>query len=253
MKTFFLILSLSTCFIARAWAQRPPSDLIPAEKDSIKVQPIRHGTLILAWAGNTIYVDPVQREEVFEGLSAPDIILVTDVHGDHLSIEAIRRIITPHTQIVAPPAVTDRLSEAEFKHHILTVANGGRILTNGISIRAIPMYNIPSSGQARHPKGRGNGYVINLGGKKVYISGDTEDIQEMRALKGIDVAFLCMNMPYTMDVSQAASAVLDFKPAIVYPYHYRGSDIEKFEALVQAGSDTIEVRLRDWYPGRESE
>jgi L-ascorbate metabolism protein UlaG (beta-lactamase superfamily) len=114
------------------------------------------------------------------------------------------------------------------------------------------MYNLPENSDSRHTKGRGNGYVINFGGKNVYISGDTEDIPEMRHLKNIDVAFVCMNLPYTMDVNQAANAVLEFKPKIVYPYHYRGqeglSDVSAFKKLVNDGNKSIEVRLVNWYP-----
>jgi L-ascorbate metabolism protein UlaG (beta-lactamase superfamily) len=124
--------------------------------------------------------------------------------------------------------------------------NGETATLGDIKAEAIPMYNTTPDQLRYHPKGRGNGYVLTLGGKRVYISGDSEDIPEMRALKDIDVAFLCMNLPYTMTVEQAASAVRAFKPKIVYPYHSRGSDLEKFKSLV--GSDSgVEVRLRDWY------
>jgi L-ascorbate metabolism protein UlaG (beta-lactamase superfamily) len=121
-----------------------------------------------------------------------------------------------------------------------------------IRVEAIPMYNLPESPDNRHTKGRGNGYVLTIGGKRIYISGDTEAIPEMRTLKNIDVAFVCMNLPYTMDVDQAADGVLDFVPKVVYPYHYRGkgglSDIDKFKALVNKKNTNIDVRLRNWYP-----
>lgn len=114
------------------------------------------------------------------------------------------------------------------------------------------MYNLPESAESRHPKGRGNGYVMTVGGKRIYLSGDTSDIPEMRKLKNIDVAFVCMNLPFTMDINQAASAVLDFKPSIVYPYHYRGqggfSDVEAFKKLVEEGDSKIRVHLANWYP-----
>ena len=113
------------------------------------------------------------------------------------------------------------------------------------------MYNLPEAVDAKHTKGRGNGYILTMGGKNIYISGDTEDIPEMRDLKNIDVAFICMNLPYTMDIHQAASAVLDFKPKVVYPYHYRGkpglSDIKAFKDLVNKEDPRIIVKLRDWY------
>jgi L-ascorbate metabolism protein UlaG (beta-lactamase superfamily) len=110
------------------------------------------------------------------------------------------------------------------------------------------MYNLPEAPDAFHTKGRGNGYVLTIGGKNIYISGDTEDIPEMRSLTNIDIAFVCMNLPYTMDPTQAAQGVLAFKPKIVYPYHYRGQDVNTFKTLVNEGNKNIEVRLREWYP-----
>jgi L-ascorbate metabolism protein UlaG (beta-lactamase superfamily) len=116
------------------------------------------------------------------------------------------------------------------------------------------MYNLPESPTSKHTKGRGNGYILNIGGKLIYISGDTQGIPEMRSLKNIDIAFICMNLPYTMDIKEAADAVLEFKPIIVYPYHYRGkdglSDVNAFKSLVEAGNKNIEVRLRNWYPAK---
>jgi len=136
---------------------------------------------------------------------------------------------------------------------LIILKNGDQQVVSGISIQAIPMYNLPESATAMHTKGRGNGYVLSLGGKNIYISGDTQGIPEMRSLKNIDIAFVCMNLPYTMDVKEAADAVLAFKPKIVYPYHYRGqnglSDVNAFKSLVEAGDKNIEVRLRNWYPG----
>lgn len=121
-----------------------------------------------------------------------------------------------------------------------------------VAIEAIPMYNLRKEALKFHEKGRGNGYILTLGGERVYISGDTEDIPEMRNLENIDIAFVCMNLPYTMTVESAASAVLDFKPKKVYPYHYRGteglSDVGKFKTLVNEGDSSIDVIQLDWYP-----
>lgn len=117
-----------------------------------------------------------------------------------------------------------------------------------IMVKAVPMYNLPQTMDSRHAKGRGNGYLLTIGGKSIYISGDTEDIPEMRALEDVDIAFVCMNLPYTMDINQAASAVLEFKPSIVYPYHHRGQDINAFKKLVNNKNRKIDVRVRNWYP-----
>ena len=124
------------------------------------------------------------------------------------------------------------------------MANREKKEVAGIQVEAVPMYNLTEERLRYHQKGRGNGYLVTLGGKRIYISGDTEDIPEMRALKDIDAAFVCMNLPYTMTEEQAASAVKEFQPEIVYPYHYRGSDMEKFKELV---GEAAEVRVLDWY------
>jgi L-ascorbate metabolism protein UlaG (beta-lactamase superfamily) len=119
---------------------------------------------------------------------------------------------------------------------------------DGIGVEAVPAYNITAARLKNHPKGRDNGYVLSIGGKRIYVSGDTEDVPEMLSLKSIDIAFICMNSP-TMDEQHAANAVKAFKPRIVYPYHYKGSDLEKFKALV-GDEPGVEVRLRNWYPAK---
>ena len=154
------------------------------------------------------------------------------------------------TTIVAPAAVADELPQVD-RSRVEVLGNGQALDWEGITIEAVPMYNLTADRLQFHPKGRGNGYLLTLGGKRVYISGDTEDIPEMRQLENIDAAFVCMNLPYTMDVEAAADAVLEFKPKIVYPYHYRGkggmSDLKQFSSIVGAGDGDIEVRLLKWY------
>jgi L-ascorbate metabolism protein UlaG (beta-lactamase superfamily) len=188
-------------------------------------------------------VDPVGGASRFH--TTPNLILVTDIHGDHLNAETLKGLAKEKTQIVVPQAVAEKLP-SDLKSKLIILSNGQKQEIQGVTIEAVPMYNLTQDRLKYHSKGRGNGYVVTLGGKRIYISGDTEDIPEMRALKNIDVAFVCMNLPYTMTVEQAASAVKEFKPKIVYPYHYRGSDTEKFKQLVGPDSG-VEVRLRDWY------
>lgn len=251
MKRLLLPLLFVYLLTIDAQAQRPSSDQIPAQNGAITVQPIQHGSVVLRWNGTTIYIDPVQPPEAYAEIDSPDIILITDIHGDHLNVEAIDSLDTENTVFVVPQAVADRLSETSYRDQLVIINNGDSTEQGGIPIRAVPMYNLPESEESRHVKGRGNGYVLTLGDKQVYLSGDTEDIPEMRALENIDIAFVCMNLPYTMDVNQAASAVLDFEPAIVYPYHYRGQDTQRFKELVNAKNNNIDVRLRDWYPEKE--
>jgi len=231
-------------------AQRPAPDKIETSSGPLTIQPVNHGTLVLTWDNKTIYVDPYPNAKAFDGISPPDLILITDIHGDHLNPETLNAIETSKAKLIVPQEVAEQLPD-KLKGKATVLANGKKIKETGINISAIPMYNLPEAPDSRHTKGRGNGYVLNLGGKTVYISGDTEDIPEMRALKNIDVAFVCMNLPYTMDIEQASSAVLEFKPKIVYPYHYRGqgglNDVEGFKKLVNAVNASIDVRLRNWY------
>jgi len=246
------ILSLATVFFfVSISAQRIAPDIIQTNDGPITIQPITHATLVLQWNGKTIYVDPYGGAEAFKGIDAPDLILITDIHGDHTNLETLKGLNTENATFIVPPAVADLLKK-DYEKQLTIIKNGGMSVQNDIFINALPMYNIPEVADSKHPRGRGNGYFINLGGKTIYISGDTEDIKEMRDLRRIDIAFICMNLPYTMDINQAASAVLEFKPKIVYPYHYRGkpgmSDIEGFKQLVNAKNPKIDVRLRNWYP-----
>lgn len=219
-------------------AETPQGDLV--------IRPILHGTLVLQWNGVTIYVDPYGGGERFEGIDPPDLILITHPHDDHLHLETLAALNTRGAEFMVPQSVAE-LMPADYKDRIRVLTNGDTAQFQGVRGEAVPMYNLPEAG-ARHAKGWGNGFVLTVGGERIYISGDTEDIPEMRDLEDIDIAFICMNLPYTMDVEQAAGAVLDFAPGIVYPYHHRGQDIEQFKKLVNAGNEEIEVRLKDWYP-----
>ena len=237
--------------LAGAADSKLSGDRVATDDGNLVIHPLQHATFLMQHGGNTIYVDPVGGGKAFAGLPHPDLILITDIHGDHLNAETVAAVRTSDTTIVAPAAVAEKLSD-ELQSATTVLANGKRVKLMGITIEAIPMYNLTPERKRFHTKGRGNGYVLTLGGKRVYISGDTEDIPEMRKLMGIDVAFVCMNLPYTMDVEHAASAVREFKPKIVYPFHYRGgggtkSDVNQFKRLVGAGTD-VEVRLLKWYP-----
>jgi L-ascorbate metabolism protein UlaG (beta-lactamase superfamily) len=252
MKTgiFALFFSLA---IYQCQAQRIESDRIATDKGPLAVQPLQHASLVLTWNGVVIYVDPTGGAANYTGIAAPDLILVTDIHGDHCDTATIAAIKKSATVLVVPQVVADKLPASD-KEKTVVLKNGDKATLSGVKIAAIPMYNLPESPMAMHTKGRGNGYVLTIGGKNVYLSGDTQGIPEMRSLKNIDVAFVCMNLPYTMDVPEAADAVLAFAPKIVYPYHYRGknglSDVDAFKKLVDAGNKGIEVRLRNWYPAK---
>jgi L-ascorbate metabolism protein UlaG (beta-lactamase superfamily) len=171
--------------------------------------------------------------------------LISHEHGDHLDAAAITAVKQSGTVIIASAAVYNHASMAPHRGQTIVLANGSATNVLGIEIESVPAYNL--TGQTiYHTKGHGNGYVLTIGGKRIYASGDTQDVPEMRALANIDVAFVCMNLPFTMTVEAAASAVREFRPRVVYPYHYSSSDVNRFKQLV--GTDLgIEVRLRPWY------
>ncbi len=221
-------------------------DAVATSRGDLVIHPLDHATFVMGWNGKAIYIDPVGGADRFAGLPTPDLILVTDIHGDHLSAETLSAIATPQTRIVAPAAAAEQLP-ASLMGQTTALANGETRMFDVISVEGIPMYNLTEDRLRFHDKGRGNGYVLTVGGTRVYVAGDTEDIPEMRALQNIDVAFVPMNLPYTMTEEQAASGVNAFNPDVVYPYHYQGSDVEKFKAAVEAGGGNTEVRLRDWY------
>ena len=221
------------------------------DNNDVEIIPISHATAILNWNNKVLYIDPIGGVEAFEGKPQPDIILVTDIHGDHLNAATLEAVSQENTVLIVPAAVAGELPSS-LAEKAITLNNGETTVQSGFSIEAIPMYNLPESEDSFHTKGRGNGYVIESNGKRVYIAGDTEDISEMRNLKDIDIALIPMNLPFTMTVESAADAVLDFQPKQVFPYHYRGkdgvSDIVKFKELVDAGNSDIEVIQLNWYP-----
>lgn len=217
----------------------------------IEIEPISHATAVIKWGDAVIYTDPVGGAQVFEGKDAPSIILITDIHGDHMDAATLKALNLEKAKIIVPQAVKEKLP-SEMSSKLMVLNNGESVEVEGFTINAIPMYNLPEAKDAMHTKGRGNGYIVEKAGQRLYISGDTEDIPEMRELKNIDVALICMNLPYTMTVEDAADGVLAFAPKKVYPYHYRGkdglSDVAKFKELVNKGNKEIEVIQLDWYP-----
>ena len=217
------------------------------KQGNILFMPIEHATMVMQVKDTTIYVDPVGEVSAFEKFAKPDLILITDIHYDHLKPELVKQLAAGKTKIIAPQAVADKLDKTL---DVSVLANTQTTQFKDLKIEAVAMYNLTEDRLKYHEKGRGNGYVIDTGAKRIYLSGDTEDITEMRALKNIDFAFVCMNLPYTMTVEKAADAVLEMKPKMVFPYHYRGtdglSDIDKFKKLVTEQSN-IKVKFLKWY------
>ncbi len=240
MKTHRFLALLGLMAGAAAAADRPV-ETFTTSAGEVTITPVHHASLVIQAAGKAIQVDPWS-EGNYDGLPQADLILITDIHPDHLDKAEIAKLSKAGTHVIAPEAVARQVPGAEV------LANGGTTHWGGWEIEAVPMYNLkrgPAPGKFYHDKGRGNGYVLSYGGKRFYIAGDTEGTPEMKALKNIDVAFVPMNLPYTMPPEEAAEAVRAFHPKVVYPYHYRGSDLKVFEKAL-AGSG-VEVRIRNWY------
>lgn len=218
---------------------------VMSDMGDISIYPVNHASLALTLGDTVIYADPVGEASRYEGLPPASLILVTHEHGDHYNADTLGALMGPDTVMVANPAVHGMLPDSLAQ--ATAIANGETTEAAGVSIEAIPAYNLTEDRKRYHPEGRDNGYVLNLGGARVYIAGDTEDIPEMRALEGIDLAFVPMNLPFTMDIEQAASAVIEFAPKVIYPYHYGESDTAAFKQMVEDGGGTSEVRLHDWY------
>ncbi len=229
-------------FAAAACAQTPrPADEFQTSAGAVKITPIHHGSVLIQGGGVVIHLDPFH-EGVYTGLPTADLVLITHDHFDHMDAQALALVRSSKTVVMGPAAV------AESVPGVTVLRNGEAQHYGAWKIEAVPAYNLvrgPAAGRLFHPKGRGNGYVLTYGGQRFYFSGDTEGVPEMRALKNIDVAYVCMNLPYTMPPEEAAAAVLAFKPRVAIPYHYRGSDLSAFEKAL-AGSD-VEVRVRDFY------
>ncbi len=212
--------------------------------ENISFEPVSHASFVIKSPGITVYIDPVGDKKAFDAFPDPDLILITHIHRDHLDPALVTALKKEKTVIIGPEAVTEQLKSGT------TLKNGETLKLDNILIETVPSYNTTPERLSFHPKGQGNGYVLTIDEKRIYISGDTEDIPEMRQLKNIDYAFICMNLPYTMTAEQAASAALEMKPGTVFPYHYRGkegmSDLNSFKAPVQK-NEAIQVKLLNWY------
>lgn len=231
-----------------ARAATKSSDRFETGAGDITVHPVDHASFALETPRGVIYGDPVGDPAQYGDLPKPDLVLITHEHGDHYNVDTLTALIGDNTDLITNPAVYAMLPDV-LKAKASQLANGESAEWKGLTIDVVPAYNITEDRKKFHPQGRDNGYVLSFDGFRVYISGDTENTPEMKALESIDLAFLSMNLPFTMDINQAADAVNAFKPKYVYPYHYRGrdggtQDPAEFAKLVGEGT---EVKLVDWY------
>ena len=243
-KLSFLILVFFIGFVLVAAVQKEfEEDIIQTSQGDLKITFIGHGTVMFTFEGKIIHVDPVGRYADYSQLPKADLILITHEHGDHLDAKVIKIISSEKTDLV----FTEKCIEKAKIEDGIIMKNGDIKTVQNLKIEAIPAYNIKhmrSPGNPYHPKGVGNGYIITFGDKRVYVAADTENTPEMKALKNIDIAFLPMNLPYTMTPEMVADAAKAFMPKILYPYHYGNTDTSKIVELLK-DVEGIEVRIRD--------
>lgn len=240
LKKAFITL-IFTALISPGFSQQPPEyDKISTSAGDVVMNFIGHGSLMFKVNGFVIYFDPVRSSGNYEFLPKADLILVTHEHGDHLDPKLIDDIKKPGTLLFCNQASAAKVPWG------MVMKEGDRQEINNIIIEAVPAYNIvheSSPGHPYHPKGDGLGYIVTIGGKRFYVAGDTENTPEMKSLKNIDVAFLPMNLPYTMTPAMVADAALAFKPKILYPYHFGDTDTSEIVKLLKDSG--IEVRIRN--------
>lgn len=243
-----VVLFLMTLLAGTAFGkERHETDVIPTGGGGLTITFLGHGSLLLSFDGTTIAIDPYAKVADYTTLPKADIILVTHEHGDHLDLGAIKAIRSDRTVVAANPAAAEKIPGAVvLKNGDRKVFPGARKNSPGIEVIAVPAYNLVhelSPGVPFHPKGQGNGYVLTFGDKRVYVAGDTENIPEMKTLAGVDIAFLPMNLPYTMTPEMVADAARMLRPKILYPYHFGDTDTSRIIALLKDQKE-IEVRIR---------
>jgi len=248
MREFFVLAIVFSMVFAFAGSAKDEEgekvleeDIIKTSAGDLKITFIGHGTLMFAFGGKVIHIDPVSGEGDYDKMPKADLIMITHEHGDHLDPKAIKAIRKEETAIVLTEICAQKVEGG------IVMKNGDVKSIGGLKIEAVPAYNIVherDTGQPFHPRGEGNSYVITFGDKRVYVGGDTENTPEMKALKEIDVAFLPMNLPYTMTPEMVADAAKAFRPKILYPYHYGNTDTARLVELLK-GAEGIEVRIRD--------
>lgn len=230
----------SLAMVSGAAEQSFETDVFHTAQGDLTITFIGHGTLMMSIGGKVIHVDPVGQYADYARLPKADLILITHEHSDHLDLRAVERIRTAATAVVANGTAGRQLKGS------IVMKNGDVGEAGGFRIEAVPAYNLVhmrSFGVPYHPKGTGNGYVVTCGGKRIYIAGDTENTPEMKALKGIDIAFLPMNLPYTMTPEMVADAARAFRPRVLYPYHFGATAMSRLPDLLKSEKD-IEVRIR---------
>ena len=213
---------------------------------------IDHASAVVEWEEATVFIDPVGDQSNYTAYGTPDIVVITHIHPDHLSVDTMIGMLSRETVVLAPQSVIDEVPLMISNNVITPFEAGTTQEVHGITFTAVPAYNLRPEALQFHPKERGDiGVVMEVDGTRVYFSGDSEGTPEMRALQNIDTAFVAMNLPFTMSIEDAADAVAEFSPRVVIPYHYRGrdgfSDLDEFEKLLGELNASVQVQRMEWY------
>ena len=238
MRNLFFSLSLMAGTLGLS-AQAVPgfeSDIFETARGPARITFVGHASLMIQWNGLVIHVDPVSAEADYSLFPRADILLVTHEHGDHFDPAVMKLLSGPDTRLVTNASVTEKYGTGTV------MANGDTLTVRGISLQAVPAFNTTPGRERFHPRGRDNGFVLDMGGFRLYIAGDTEPVPEMKTLADIDAAFLPVNQPYTMTPEQAAEAARQIRPAVLYPYHYGQTDLSGLAGSLKASG--VEVRIR---------
>jgi L-ascorbate metabolism protein UlaG (beta-lactamase superfamily) len=241
MKIVFALMVMMTLGALTVTAQEVVKrDVIKTSAGDLELVFIGHSSLMMTFRGKIIHFDPYGKMADYKKLPKADLIFITHDHNDHFDLAALQHVQKKETTVILPPICSEKVPEGWI------MENGESLTVQGIEIQALPAFNMVhkrENGQAYHPKGIGNGYVLTFGDKRIYVAGDTENIADMKALKGIDCAFLPMSVPSTMTPEMVADAAKVFKPKILYPYHYGETDPAKLTKILK-NTPGIEVRIR---------
>lgn len=240
LATFVCKANVQTKNEQKTEEKKMKTDTIQADGGELKITFIGHATMMLEYQGKVVHVDPVGREGDYTKLPKADLVLITHEDSDHFDPNIIKVLSKDDTVVVLTGACRELLGQGRV------MKNGDVLEAKGLRIEAVPAYNIVHKrpdGQPFHPKGRGNGYLLDFGKTRLYIAGDTENVPEMKLLKTVRIAFLPMNLPYTMTVEMVGDTARSLNPAILYPYHYGQTDPNDLVKLLR--NSGIEVRIRD--------
>ncbi|MDY0974658.1 MBL fold metallo-hydrolase [Massilia sp. CFBP9012] len=232
-------------FAAPAALAAAEADRYPANGGEIVVTPVTQASFVLQTPGMVVYNDPVGGKAAYAGLPAPGLVLVCHEHEDHLDVDTLREVVGPDTTLVVNPASFEKLPAA-LKARARTLRNGEAMQLGPMRIEALPAYHTVPAYTGYHPRGRDNGYLLSVAGRRIYISGDTDTTAEVRALKDIDIAFLAISR-WTMSAPRGVEAVKAIGPRVAYPYHYESvRERDAFAEGVRAAGAPTRVMLRDW-------